>query len=78
MKYLSLSDIDFACQSQNYFIDIDKNMENEKPVFEQYSYDKNRELIEKVFESVPFMQDFPAPARDYLAAYPEMAVCNEK
>ena len=78
MKYLSLSDIDFACQSQNYFIDIDKNLENEKPFFEQYSYDKNRELIEKVFESVPFMQDFPAPARDYLAAYPEMAVCNEK
>ncbi len=78
IRYLNFSDFDFSCQSPDYFVDIDKNMENEKLVFEQYSYDKNRELIEKVFESVPFMQDIPAPARDYLAAYPEMAVCNEK
>lgn len=78
IRYLNMSDFDFSCRTKNFYADIDKNMENEKLVFEPYSYDRNRELIENVCNSVPFMQNFPKEARDYLAAYPEMATCAEK
>lgn len=76
-KSIKVADLDFLCNSPSLFVDIESDMTNEKIVFNEYSYQENRVLIDSVCDNVKFLQSMPEEFREYLARYPETTRCNE-
>lgn len=74
---LKITDFDFSCGSPSLYVDIESDMIDEKVVFVEYSYQKNRALIDSVCNNVKFLQSIPDEAREYSARYPEMTECDE-
>lgn len=77
-RTIHIKDFDFSCQSPVRIIDIEKNIKNGKQDFIEYETILNRELIEKVFNSVEFLIPTPPENRDALSRYPESVICGEK
>jgi penicillin V acylase-like amidase (Ntn superfamily) len=76
-RSLKFSDVDFSCSSTSLYADIESDMINERVEFKEYSYQKNRALIDSVCNNVTFLQWMPEELREYSARYPETTNCNE-
>jgi choloylglycine hydrolase len=76
-RILKVNDFDFSCHSQSLYIDIGENMTDGKLRFHPYSYQKNRETMDKAFAKVEFIQSVPEEERELLARYPESTKCDK-
>lgn len=76
-RSIKVSDVDFSCFSTSLYADIESDMINERVEFKEYSYQKNRALIDSVCNNVTFLQSMPEELREYSARYPETTNCNE-
>ncbi|MGE5519011.1 MAG: linear amide C-N hydrolase [Candidatus Dadabacteria bacterium] len=78
VKSFRLSDFDFSCSLPTLFVNMEDNMNNDKLMFQNYSYQSNRNLIDNVFDNVAFLQPLPVAVRELYAKYPETTICNNK
>ncbi len=76
-RTINVADLDFSCSSPTLVVDIESNMSNNRIIFNEYSYQENRALIDSVFNNVKFLQSIPEQFKEYLARYPETTNCDE-
>ena len=76
-RSIKVSDVDFSCFSTSLYADIESDMINERVEFKEYSYQKNRALIDSLCNNVTFLQWMPEELRENSARYPETTDCNE-
>lgn len=77
IRKFNMSDFDFTCSSPVLYIDIEDHMMDEALHFQMYSYETNRELIEKVFNSDEFLGSLSEEGREFMARYPDTTTCTE-
>ncbi len=81
-RSLKLADFDFSCHSPSLYIDINTDIATSKAGFLPYSYQENKNIIEKTFATIAmidFMQHLiPKEAeRALIAKYPDTTQCAE-
>ncbi len=75
VRYLDVSSFDFSCSTPVTVLDVKEDLAGDvSGNFVDYTYEINRELIEKTYSS---MYDLPEEVLDALAHYPETTVCTE-
>jgi len=72
VKSFDLKNIDFTQKTPSMYADIEADMRNKAVVFQEYSYEANRALIERAYNAISFLKEVPAEARDRRAHYPEL------
>jgi len=76
-RYIDLSDFDFSCENPVMVLDINADLRgNVASSFVEYSYDANRRLIRSTFRQTPFLSKTPDSALEWLARYPDNAICE--
>lgn len=75
-RELNIGEFDFTCSSPSLYIDIDGNFKNESSGFRPYSAQKNREIIDRAFSEVDFLQSVTREERETVARYPESMKCK--
>ncbi len=76
IRRVALSGLDFSCDTPVKMLDVTAAGSGDVgPAFADYTRAANRALIEATFTKTPFLQAFPAEARDAAAAHPETSSC---
>ena len=74
IRYINLSSFNFSCKTPVKVLDINDDLSGDvENSFIDYTYEINRDLIEKSYN----LYDFTDEILDYIAHYPESTVCNE-
>lgn len=81
-RSVSLTSLDFSCDREMVYIDIEENMKNNALVFHPYSFQKNLETMSIAFAKMAEIPEFkallPKPEEiELLAQYPETMHCDE-
>ena len=76
---LALAGLDFDCASDVLVLDLDHpDAGDVKKALAPYSTGLNQRLMRQTFQATDFLQGFPVPAIDALAALPAATVCETK
>ena len=75
-RVINFKDFNYSCALPVLVADIDDNFNNRDKAFIEYNTKLNRDLIENVFNNVPFLRNTPNDVRDLIARYPESVICN--
>lgn len=79
LKYVDLSDFDWACESPVLVLDINTNESTDVSAkFKPYSQKINRRLLEKSFAKTGFLNNISPEALNQISAYPDRSVCVKK
>jgi penicillin V acylase-like amidase (Ntn superfamily) len=78
IRKLSLSTIDFDCDSPVLFVDIDEEPVAGKLPFNSFSPLENEDLINRVWSEVEFLAPLPVEIRKIYADYPLSVKCEQK
>ena len=76
-RVVNFKDFNFSCELPVLLADIEDNIDNYEEAFIEYNTKLNRDLIENVFNNVPFLANIPNEVRDSIARYPESVICNK-
>ena len=71
IKRVALSDFDFAPEAVVKIRDVNAPGEGGAASFEDYSYERNRALVDAAFDGTDFLKDVPEEGREGMARYPE-------
>jgi hypothetical protein len=71
-----MAGIDFSCASSERWTDIDDSMSDGQVVFQTYSQREHRELVEKVFEEIPFLRERSKEDREKVVRYADSIQCG--
>jgi len=79
IKNIELKTLDFKCSSPVKMIDLNnEHTGNINTSMVDYSYEKNKKIINDSFSNVDFLKDTPAESLEKRAKYPELFNCSEK
>jgi len=71
IRYVDLNSFDFSCKTPVKLLDVNAPLSGDvTKKFTDYSYERNRDDIKKVF-------NFPEEVLDVIARYPETTICTE-
>lgn len=77
-RVIHFGDFNYSCELPVLLADIEDNLDPLDKEFIEYNTKLNRDLIENVFNNVPFLTNTPTEVRDMIARYPESVICNKK
>jgi choloylglycine hydrolase len=79
VKNIDLNKVDFDCNSTVRMIDINSDIEgNVNASMIDYTYERNRRLIEDSYSNVDFLKNIKTETKDNTAKYPEKLACRGK
>jgi choloylglycine hydrolase len=79
VKNIDLNKVDFDCNSTVRMIDINSDIEgNVNASMIDYTYERNRRLIEDSYSNVDFLKNIKTETKDNTAKYPEKLTCRGK
>ncbi|MBK9333309.1 MAG: linear amide C-N hydrolase [Ignavibacteria bacterium] len=79
IKIVDFKTLSFDCNLPVMMTDINDGREGKiNDHLKEYSYDKNRELIERSYSSVDFLKDITNEMKDLTAAFPDRYHCVNK
>ncbi len=79
IKIIDLKSLNFDCNYPVLMTDINDGNEGKiNDLLEEYSYDKNRKLIERSYSSIDFLKNIPNDVKDLTAAFPDRCHCVYK
>jgi choloylglycine hydrolase len=77
IKYVDLRAFDLSCATPVTVLDVNAPLAGDvSKRFEDYTYERDRALVEASFRGVPFLAKTPAPLLDAVARYPETMGCG--
>ncbi|HCO93244.1 MAG TPA: hypothetical protein DIU00_04710, partial [Phycisphaerales bacterium] len=76
-RIINFKDFNYSCEFPVLLAAIEDNIDHIEKAFLEYNTKLNRDLIEKVFNQVPFLTNTPNEVRDLIANYPESVIYNK-
>jgi choloylglycine hydrolase len=77
IRHISVSDFDFSPSTPVKILDVNANLSGDiTQEFSDYTYDANRDLIDRAYNKTGFLSGIPAESRDRIARLPEHFVCR--
>jgi len=76
IRYVDLAAFDLSCATPVRVLDMNAQLSGDvSKRFEDYTYERNRALVERSFRHVDFLAATPAATLDAIARYPETFAC---